>query len=120
MIVKNIRNCPGFTANDGCLIREILHPKNDPPHLPYSLAHAQITSGQRSYKHRLKQSEVYFILQGSGTIHIDDEARTVNAGDTVYIPPAAVQWIENTSAGDLEFLALVSPPWSDQDDIRIE
>ena len=44
-------------------------------------------------------------------MHIDDETTEVSPGDTIYIPPQAVQWIENTGSDDLEFLCIVDPAW---------
>ncbi|MDX1518894.1 MAG: cupin domain-containing protein [Gammaproteobacteria bacterium] len=117
MFVKNIRDCAEFTASDGCQLRELLHSKNDPVDLDYSIASARVLPGRHSYRHRLKQGEVYYILDGEGVMHIDEEHRAVNNGDLVYIPPEAVQWIENTGDRDLVFLALVSPPWNAADDI---
>jgi len=120
MFVKNISDCSEFTANDGCRIRELLHPKNDPVDLPCSLAHARLTPGNHSCRHRLKQTEVYYILKGQGMMHIGNDSREVSSGDIILIPAEAVQWIENSGDTDLIFLALVSPPWKNEDDERIE
>lgn len=119
MFVKNLNDCNEFSANDGCAIRELLHPEQDPHVLPYSMAYARVEAGKSSYRHLLKQTEVYFIIKGSGCMHIDAETREVDTGDTVVIPAQAQQWIENTGADTLEFLAIVSPPWRADDDIRL-
>ena len=65
--------------NDGCEIRELLHPKNDPVDLPYSLALATADIGQQSYQHKLEQTEVYHILQGHGCMTIENEKNEVPA-----------------------------------------
>ena len=44
-------------------------------------------------------------------MHIDDDQEEVTIGDTVYIPPKAVQWIENIGSDSLEFLCIVDPAW---------
>ena len=44
-------------------------------------------------------------------MHIDNEASEVSVGDTVYIPPMGVQYIENTGGTDLVFLCIVAPSW---------
>lgn len=120
MFVKKLTDCYEFTANDGCRIRELLHPERDSLDLPYSIAFARVETGKRTYRHRLKQAEVYYILGGKGCMHIDDESRPVAEGDGIFIPPRAVQWIENTGAVPLVFAAIVSPPWREQDDERLE
>jgi mannose-6-phosphate isomerase-like protein (cupin superfamily) len=40
----------------------------------------------------------------------------VAAGQAVYIPPLAVQSIENTGDGDLKFLCLVDPAWRPEEE----
>ncbi len=120
MFVKKLADCDEFTANDGCRIREVLHPKNDPLELPYSLAVARVEPGGRTYRHRLRQTEVYYLLSGSGIMHIDDQSRAVGAEDAVLIPPGTVQWIENSGGEELRFIAIVNPPWSEQGDERLE
>ena len=120
MFVKKLTDCTEFIANDGCRIRELLHPVKDGMEIPYSLAIAQVDMGKTTYKHRLRQTEIYFLLEGSGLMHIDEEIRNVSKGDVIVIPPQAVQWIENTGTGTLVFTAIVNPPWNEQDDIRLE
>jgi mannose-6-phosphate isomerase-like protein (cupin superfamily) len=116
MFVKNLNACNEFTANDGCLIRELLHPKNEPVDLAWSLAVARVLTGKRTLQHKLVQTEVYYILAGQGRMHINNETREVSTGDVILIPPEAVQWIDNTGDGELKFIAIVSPPWRAQDD----
>lgn len=118
MFVKKISDCVSFTANDGCQIQELLHPENDDIELPYSMAIAVVDVGKQSYKHKLKQTEVYSILAGHACMHINDEARDVSAGDAIFIPADATQWIENTGALALQFIAIVNPAWRKQDDVR--
>ncbi len=120
MFVKNIDNCPEFIANDGCHIREWIHPKNDSIELPYSVATAKVDVGQQSYKHKLEQAEVYLIIAGLGLMHIDDEEREVSEGDAIYIEPQRTQWIENIGETSLQFIALVNPPWSEEGDNRLD
>lgn len=114
MIVKKLKNLEEIVALDDTIIREILNPKHDkiPLHLGYSLAQATLPPKKASLPHRFKTaSEVYYILKGEGVMYIDDEAERVGPGDTIYIPPKAVQYIENTGEIDLEFLCVVYPEW---------
>ena len=119
MFVKNINDCIEFTANDGCRIREWLHPKNDGIELPYSIATAIVDVGQQSYKHKLEQTEIYLITDGQGRMHVNDDEQIVSAGDAIVIPAKAIQWIENTGKESLKFIALVSPPWTEEGDVRL-
>ena len=53
-------------------------------------------------------------------MHIGDEASAVTAGDAVVIPAGSVQWIECHGDEVLEFIALVSPPWRAEHDLRAD
>lgn len=119
MFVKSLSDCPALRASDGCRVFEVLHPRNDGIDLPYSFAVAEVAPGEHSYRHRLAQTEVYYVLAGRGRMHIDDAARELRAGDAVVIPGGAVQWIENLGSDTLRFIAVVSPPWRAADDERV-
>jgi len=119
VFVKKTSECDAFVANDGCSIRELLHPKNDAIELPYSLALATVDVGSKSYQHKLEQTEVYHILQGHGRMFIEDEDNKVGAGDVIVIPAEALQWIENIGSEPLIFAAIVSPPWTKDGDMRV-
>ena len=120
MFIKNLGDCKEYTANDGCRLRELLHPKNDPVDLPYSIAIARIEPGKQTYKHKLAHTEVYYILSGEGIMHVDKEVKNVQQGDVILVPRKAIQWLENTGTTVMQFIAIVNPPWTEQDDIRIE
>ena len=116
MFVKHLEDCQEFTAGDGSILRELLHPgKTDLP-IRYSLAHAKVTPAQTTRPHKLKTSEVYYILQGQGLMHIDEETLEVGPHCAVYIPPDSTQYIENTGDSDLEFLCIVEPAWQPEDE----
>jgi len=116
MFIRDLRDCDEFIAGDETRLRELLHPAKADLALRYSLAHAVVAPGRASVPHRLKTSEVYYILSGEGTMHVDDDAAPVRAGQVVYIPPRAVQWIANTGADDLAFLCIVDPAWRAEDE----
>ncbi|MEM3112669.1 MAG: cupin domain-containing protein [candidate division WOR-3 bacterium] len=111
MKIKSLKQCPEFTAGDNSKLREILNPKKEGLKLNYSLAYAQVKPKKRTLKHRLKYTEVYFIINGKGMMHIDRKKRIVKSKDTIYIPPGAVQFIENIGTQPLEFLCVVNPAW---------
>jgi len=120
MFVRSLNDCEEFVAGDGSLLRELLHPDKAALDVRYSLAHARVRPGERTIAHRLATAEVYYILQGTGTMVIDHESHAVGAGCTVYIPPQATQYIENTGHDDLRFLCIVDPAWQPQDEEIIE
>ncbi|HIH61892.1 MAG TPA: cupin domain-containing protein [Methanobacteriales archaeon] len=115
MIVKNLKDCSYGKVLDGTLLCELLHPRKGLK-MNFSLAHAILQVGEASLPHRLKSVEVYYILEGKGLMHINNEAEMVKVGDTIYIPPKAVQCIENIGDSILSFLCIVSPPWQKEDE----
>lgn len=116
MFIRRLADCPEFTAGDNCRLREILHPGKAELALRYSLAHAVVAPGQTTWLHRLRTSEVYYILSGEGVMRIDGETSAVGPGDTVYIPPSAGQCIHNPGTSDLVFLCIVDPAWRKEDE----
>ncbi len=115
MLIKDLQDCEEFIAGDGTILRELLHPAKSDLKLRYSLAHAVVKPGEASRAHRLKASEVYYILEGEGIMYIDDESAKVHTGHAIYIPPDSKQYIKNTGNFDLKFLCIVDPAWRKED-----
>jgi len=114
MLIRRLHERKLITALDDTQVREILNPEHDKERLflNYSLAHAMLRPGEKSLQHKFHTaSEVYYILRGNGIMHINEETAEVFPGDTVHIPPQAVQWIENHGEENLEFLCIVDPAW---------
>ncbi|MEO0162775.1 MAG: cupin domain-containing protein [candidate division WOR-3 bacterium] len=111
MLIKRLKNLKTFIAGDNSKLKEILNPRKENLELRYSLAYARVGKNKKTLKHRLKYSEVYFILKGIGVMHINNEEKCVKPGDTIYIPPGSIQFIENKGKTPLEFLCIVDPAW---------
>ncbi len=116
MNIRRLASCREFLAGDDSFLRELLHAEKDGLDLGYSLARAVVKPGKRTLPHRLKGSEVYYVLGGTGILRIEDESAEVRADDAVYIPPGSVQSIENTGSEDLVFLCIVDPAWKAEDE----
>ena len=116
MIVRDFEECEEFVAGDATNLREIMHPHKAPLELKYSLAHAMVKPGCSSLPHRLRSSEVYYILEGTGEMHVDGITAHVAPGHAIYIPPNAIQHIRNTGSTDLKFLCIVDPAWTADDE----
>ncbi len=113
MIVQNLSSQKPFVTKDGSSIRSILDLTNAPVS-QQSLAEAVLPAGgatERHY-HRLSE-EIYFILEGEGSMEIDGERRDVGPGDGILIPPGA--WHQITARAALSFLCCCAPPYSHED-----
>lgn len=120
MLVISLKDCGEIIAGDGSILRELLNPRARPgterrkkEALPihYSLAHAKVMPGQTTKPHRLKASEVYYILEGQGMMTINNDSLKVKPDSLIYIPPHSKQYIKNTGTSILKFLCIVDPPW---------
>jgi mannose-6-phosphate isomerase-like protein (cupin superfamily) len=116
MLIRHLLDCPEIVAGDETLLRELLHPGRNAGTYRYSLAHAVVLVGKASRPHRLRSSEVYYILRGEGEMHVDRESAHVRAGHALLIPPGSHQYIRNTGPIDLEFLCIVDPAWRSEDE----
>ncbi len=116
MYIIDLKEREKFIAGDRTILRQLLHPDKADLAIRFSLAHATLKPGDRSTLHALKTSEVYFILEGEGEMHIDDEKEKVFPGQVVYIPPHARQYIRNTGIGELKFICIVDPAWREEDE----
>jgi len=85
----------------------------------YSWGYVTIPSGGGSLPHSLKStSEVIFVISGSATAKVEDGSFPIGEGDTLYIPPNAVQAVMNTGSGSLEYLSLLDPYWRPENDVN--
>ena len=120
MFKVTLADRPEFLAGDETRLREIVHPAKHQLNLSYSLAHGTLPSGQRSKRHVLASSEVYYFISGQGCFTIDDQVALIEAGTTIYVPPGGQQFVENTGETDIEFLCLVDPAWQMEDEAILE
>jgi mannose-6-phosphate isomerase-like protein (cupin superfamily) len=116
MLIKELKYCEEIIAGDHTVLRELLHPAKEHLSIRYSLAHAEVKPGETSSPHRLKTSEVYYILEGEGIMHINDESAGVHGGQAIYIPPHSIQYIHNTGRTWLKFICIVDPAWRTEDE----
>ncbi len=116
MFIRELNDCPEFIAGDGCTLREMLHPDKADLKIRYSLAHAVVKPGDTTWAHRLRTSEVYYIMEGEGIMHINGESAPVRPGSTIYIPPMSEQSITNPGDRDLKFICIVDPAWQKKDE----
>jgi len=119
MLIRSIVDCPHERVIDRSVLCELLHPDKVPEAagLGCSIAHAIVPVGEATLPHVLDRAvELYYILEGEGEMHIGDEQASVQAGQLVFIPPKARQFIRNCGTGDLVFICIVSPPWQADDE----
>ena len=120
VLITTLNECREFLAGDHTILRELLRPIHGTVEVRYSLAHGRLEPGKRSKRHRLASTEVYYFLSGRGLFQIGDESAAVGPGAVAYVPPGAVQSLENTGTSMMEFLCLVDPAWMPEDEDVLE
>jgi mannose-6-phosphate isomerase-like protein (cupin superfamily) len=117
MIISDLGKCTSILGSEGTKIKQIFHPHNTMLGIGYSISQCTVEPGKGSKPHKLKSSEIYFVLKGHGVLHVDDESSDIMKNQAAYVPPASRQFIENTGSEDLEFLCIVEPAWKQEDEI---
>jgi mannose-6-phosphate isomerase-like protein (cupin superfamily) len=115
MDVRNVETIVPFITKDGSQIRELLAHRNSCIR-KQSLAEARLESGTSTAPHyHPTTEEIYYILEGNGTMRIDEESQTVGPGDAIAIPPGSVHRITNIGRCVLRFLCCCAPAYEHED-----
>ena len=92
-----------------------MHPEVHGNHAQ-SLAEATVAPGGVTLLHRHPRTEeIYHFTRGRGVMTLGQERLTVQAGDTVCIPPGTAHCVENTDTEPLVLLCACSPAYSHAD-----
>ena len=88
----------------------------------YKLKRIEVEPGERlSYQYHDKRSEVWTIVEGVGTITIDEKVKDYKAGETILIPKGVKHRIENKGQKKVVFIEVQTGTYFGEDDIvRIE
>lgn len=74
-----------------------------------------------SYQYHFKRREHWIIVQGNGTLILNDVQRDVNTGDCIFVEKLDKHKIINTGIGDLKFIEVQTGEYFGEDDIvRLE
>ena len=117
MISKKIKSLDSFHGDEGSEIKQIFYPENTQNGIRYSLAQSVISPGKSSKPHKMKSAEIYFVLDGDGIIHVDDQSEKIEKYQSIYVPPLSKQYLENTGQTELKVLCIVDPAWKPDDEI---
>jgi len=117
MISKKNNDLNPISGNENTEIKQIFNPQNTVNGIRYSLAESVIQKGGKSKVHKMKTSEVYFILEGNGILHVENESVEIERYQSVFVPPFSSQYLENTGNTDLKVLCIVDPAWKKENEI---
>jgi mannose-6-phosphate isomerase-like protein (cupin superfamily) len=120
MSLRRNSEIDSIQGDEGTKIKQYFHPHNTLNGINYSIAQFTLGPGKKSKLHKISSSEIYYILEGSGNLKIDEETHHIEKDDSAYVPPNSKQFIENTGSIDLKFLCIVGPAWKAENEILLE
>ena len=80
-------------------------------HLTTTLVDIEPGGQQRVHSHAPEQ--IYFILEGEGTMTIGDDTAEVQQGDCVFVPSGSPHGIRNQTTRVLRYLSAAAPAFAD-------
>ncbi|MFB5637924.1 MAG: cupin domain-containing protein [Nitrosarchaeum sp.] len=120
MSIRKDSEIETIQGNEGVKIKQYFHPHNTLNGINYSLAQFTLEPGKRSLLHKIRSSEIYYILEGDAVLKIDKQQYNLKKDDSIYVPPMSEQYIENKGTENLRFLCIVEPAWKPEDEIILE
>ena len=107
-------------GSEGTKIKQYFHPQNTVNEIKYSLAQFTLDISKKTKLHKIKSSEIYYILEGKGKLIINEKIFFLEKDDSAYVPPNSTQFIENVGTKELRFLCIVEPAWKIEDENILE
>ena len=120
MSVRKNSEIKSIQGDEGTKIKQYFHPHNTLNGINYSIAQFTLGPGKKSKLHKMSSSEIYYILEGSANLKIDEDTHHIEKDDSAYVPPNSKQFIENIGSTNLKFLCIVEPAWKADDEILLE
>ena len=107
----------GHTARErsACGWRDRLISHEDAHLNPAAWAHAVDIDGAKPHFHK-RSTELYYVLAGEGSVHLDGEEHPVGPGSIVHIPPGVV----HGARGKMRVLVIGIPDIADDDYFEVE
>ena len=73
MSLRKNSEIESIQGNEGTSIKQFFHPHNTLEGIGYSLAQFTLEPGKKSKIHKMKSSEIYYILEGKASLKIEDD-----------------------------------------------
>lgn len=107
-----------YVTKDLSAIRELLHPDRIPG-LGVSLAEAVVEESCSTIRHyHIESDEIYYCLEGEGTLYINEKEYEFSTGKYYLIPKNASHLL--TAKTRLRLLCICHPPYSHEQTVLIE
>ena len=108
MKVLTKKSAPRYRRPEGITSYLLASPRTvDASHLTTTLV--EIPAGGKQRMHDHPPEQVYFILEGNGTMTVGSETRRVGPGDCVFIPSGSSHGLSNGSDAPLRYFSAAAP-----------
>jgi len=77
-----------------------------------SVTLVEMEPGGFQHLHSHEQEQAYYIIEGEGTLSVNNEERRVTGGDCVFIPSFARHGLKNTGNTPLKYVSACSPSFT--------
>ena len=112
ILVRHAGHVP--RERSACGWRDRLISQEDADANPVAWAHVVDIDGAEPHFHKIA-TELYYVLEGSGTVTLDGEEHKVFQGSLVHIPPEVV----HSASGQMRVLVVGVPDISDDDYFKV-
>jgi len=120
MKIVNVDNAQVIRTRHGSEIRPLID-RTTSAIEQCSLAEERLEPGQAVTPHFHRETEeIYYVLEGSGTMTVGGEARTVSAGDAIMIPINSIHSLSNTGIETMRIVLVCGPAFSRSDENFVE
>jgi len=107
--IVNVADIKGMEFPAGRSTRVIVGPHAPLEAEQFVMGHVTIYPGGSVPLHSHQQEEVYYIVAGAGIVAVDDETRSVQTGDCIYLKPQSNHMLSNTSTENMVMMFCYAP-----------
>lgn len=110
MIIADLAEIPGRTYPARRRTQNLVGGASPIQATNFSLGHVVLEpDGGQVPWHNQEQEEIYFIVEGAGEMCLGTEKASVQAGQTVYIPPRVFHQLTNTGSAPMRMVYCYGP-----------
>ena len=84
-----------------------------------SITIVEMEPGGIQHVHSHDSEQMYYIMEGSGLMTVDDEQRQVKVGDCIFFSSLSRHGLENTGGTVLRYLSAASPSFKKEDSRKL-
>ena len=84
-----------------------------------SITIVDMAPGGIQHVHAHESEQMYYLLEGTGLMTVDDEQREVKAGDCIFFSSLSRHGLENTGDTLLRYLSAASPSFKKEDSRKL-